>query len=262
MRVLIVGVGSRGDVAPYVGLGRRLLERGWQVAIATHDRFAVMVREAGLEWRRLSGDVQEMIRSRMQHDSEAAWRQTLTDFTTEMGDDIADAAQLGADIVLTPFGQAPMCSLVAAALGVPCGWASTSRRPCRPPSSRCLVPHRPPRTPPWTTAAAGQQLIDRGRAIYADVLPHLGRRLGLQHYAHQTLWERLASSETPTPICHGYSAALVPRPADWPDNVEVVGYWWPTAPPSWQPSAELTDFLIARIAAGVRRFRQHGGRAR
>ncbi|MFD0652644.1 glycosyltransferase [Streptomyces malaysiensis] len=38
---------------------------------------------------------------------------------------------------------------------------------------------------------------------------------------------------------------MVPRPADWPSQVEVVGYWWPARPRDWQPPAELTDFLQA-----------------
>ena len=45
MRVLIVTAGSRGDVAPFTGLGRRLQEAGHQVALAAHDRFADVVRE-------------------------------------------------------------------------------------------------------------------------------------------------------------------------------------------------------------------------
>ena len=49
VRVLIVGVGSRGDVAPYVGLGRRLQDSGCDVAIATHATFAAMVGDAGSE---------------------------------------------------------------------------------------------------------------------------------------------------------------------------------------------------------------------
>lgn len=81
MRVLIVGVGSRGDVAPYVGLGQRLQNAGCQVAIATHDTFADMVGEIGLEWRRLSGDSRSLIRARMQRESmtEAARRRATID---------------------------------------------------------------------------------------------------------------------------------------------------------------------------------------
>lgn len=67
MRVLIVGVGSRGGVAPYVGLGHRLQEGGCQVAVATHDTFADMVREAGLEWLRMSCDKESHRRAPFAH---------------------------------------------------------------------------------------------------------------------------------------------------------------------------------------------------
>jgi sterol 3beta-glucosyltransferase len=45
MRILIVTAGSRGDVAPFTGLGQRLHQAGHQVALAAHDRFADLVRE-------------------------------------------------------------------------------------------------------------------------------------------------------------------------------------------------------------------------
>jgi sterol 3beta-glucosyltransferase len=56
MRILIVTAGSRGDVAPFTGLGQRLQQAGHQVALAAHDRFADLVRECGLECRGLPGD--------------------------------------------------------------------------------------------------------------------------------------------------------------------------------------------------------------
>jgi sterol 3beta-glucosyltransferase len=56
MRILIVTAGSRGDVAPFTGLGQRLQQAGHQVALAAHGRFADLVRECGLEYRALPGD--------------------------------------------------------------------------------------------------------------------------------------------------------------------------------------------------------------
>ena len=55
-RVLIVTAGSRGDVAPYTGLGQRLQQAGHHVALAAHDRFGELVRSCGLEHRVLPGD--------------------------------------------------------------------------------------------------------------------------------------------------------------------------------------------------------------
>ncbi|MFD9077106.1 glycosyltransferase, partial [Streptomyces lasiicapitis] len=48
MRILIAAAGSYGDIAPYTGLGARLRTAGHDVAIATHDGFAPLVRGAGL----------------------------------------------------------------------------------------------------------------------------------------------------------------------------------------------------------------------
>ena len=64
MRILIVTAGSRGDVAPFTGLGQRLQQAGHQVALAAHGRFADLVRECGLEYRALPGDPVELVRAR------------------------------------------------------------------------------------------------------------------------------------------------------------------------------------------------------
>jgi UDP:flavonoid glycosyltransferase YjiC (YdhE family) len=91
---------------------------------------------------------------------------------------------------------------------------------------------------------AAEQLLNRGRALYAEVLPRLSRRLGLSQDASEPVWDHWLGSSG-WPICLGYSTAVVPRPADWPANVEVVGYWWPPASPSWRPGPDIIDFLSA-----------------
>jgi sterol 3beta-glucosyltransferase len=72
VRILIVTAGSRGDVAPFTGLGQRLQQAGHQVALAAHDRFADLVRECGLEYRALPGDPVELVRARTAADDGAA----------------------------------------------------------------------------------------------------------------------------------------------------------------------------------------------
>lgn len=56
MRVLILAPGTTGDVAPYTGLGARLVAEGHRVAIAANERFREMATAAGLEFRSLRGD--------------------------------------------------------------------------------------------------------------------------------------------------------------------------------------------------------------
>lgn len=50
MNVLIVAVGSYGDVLPLVGLGRALRSRGHAVTLFTNAHFANLVQQAGLNF--------------------------------------------------------------------------------------------------------------------------------------------------------------------------------------------------------------------
>src|SRR6266487_3368042 len=56
MRILIVTAASRGDVAPFTGLGQQLQQAGHWVALAAHGMFADLVRRCGLEYRPLPSD--------------------------------------------------------------------------------------------------------------------------------------------------------------------------------------------------------------
>jgi UDP:flavonoid glycosyltransferase YjiC (YdhE family) len=69
----------------------------------------------------------------------------------------------------------------------------------------------------------------------------LQKRLGLPATSLARIDREM--TETRWPIRYGYSEAVSPRPADWPDHVEIVGYWWPQPRRSWQPSQDLVDFL-------------------
>lgn len=62
MNVAIHVVGSRGDVQPFVALGKVLKERyGHRVRLATHPVFADFVRDNGLEFFSIGGDPAELM---------------------------------------------------------------------------------------------------------------------------------------------------------------------------------------------------------
>jgi sterol 3beta-glucosyltransferase len=64
MRVLIIAVGSSGDVAPYTGLGVRLRAEGHRVTIATHRLSEDLVRGHGLGLHALPLDTREEMAGR------------------------------------------------------------------------------------------------------------------------------------------------------------------------------------------------------
>ncbi|WP_433286271.1 glycosyltransferase [Pseudonocardia sp. CA-142604] len=238
MRVLIVTAGSRGDVAPFTGLGQRLQQAGHQVAVAAHDRFADLVRECGLEHRVLPGDPLDLVRARTAVPSPDAAQAVFAAFLDELGEGVTAAVAAGTDVLLTAFGPAPLSRVVADGFGIPS-------------LGVYLVPGVPTREfppPGWPVTgqvspadniAAGRELLARTASLYADVLRRLRARLDLP-----------AAAEAPGPpddwpICHGFSPAVVPRPADWPAAAHVTGYWWPATSPRWQPPEQLVDFLGA-----------------
>jgi sterol 3beta-glucosyltransferase len=60
------------------------------------------------------------------------------------------------------------------------------------------------------------------------------------------LWKTYARLDlSETPILYGYSAHVLPKPADWGDWLHVTGYWFMDAPEDWQPPADLLHFLEA-----------------
>src|SRR3954463_14608423 len=119
MRILIVTAGSRGDVAPFTGLGQRLQQSGHQVALAAHGRFADLVRDCGLEYRALPGDPVELVRARTAAPSPQAARSVFAAFLDELGEGVIAAAAAGTDILLTAFGPAPLGRLVAEGFRIP-----------------------------------------------------------------------------------------------------------------------------------------------
>ncbi|GIW87838.1 MAG: rhamnosyltransferase subunit B [Isosphaeraceae bacterium] len=58
MRVLLVPIGSHGDVHPFIGLGRKLAERGHEVVVVTNEHFAGMVEAAGLRFEPFGTEAQ------------------------------------------------------------------------------------------------------------------------------------------------------------------------------------------------------------
>jgi UDP:flavonoid glycosyltransferase YjiC (YdhE family) len=255
VRILIVTAGSRGDVAPFTGLGQRLRQAGHQVALAAHETFAPLIRGCGLEYRPLPGDPQELVRARTVAGSPEQARSDTVRFLERLGEGIVAAADQAADVVLTALGPAPLTRLAAEALGLPS--MGTYLAPAVA-TGEFALPGLPQNgaADPAENLAAGHALLAGARSLYAGILPLLRARLRLpaEPTADRTTGGQATGSQvvgvdgaadTAWPVCHGFSPLVVPRPADWPPEVEVSGYWWPARPSGWQPPGSLVDFLAA-----------------
>ena len=249
MKVLILTLGTRGDVQPFVGLAVELRQRGHPVVLAAPQRFAGLAETHGVPFARLDdgplrvldagsavGDIAAGgIRAKL-----ALMRRMPAMFGRVL-DDCWQVASTGADLIVHN-GQVIAGQHVAEKLGVPAVLALPM--PIYVPTARF----------PW----AGQDFPDRlpgllNRATYAGMkAPALmfGRTvdrwratLGLPRRRGRHNPARRPDGG-PAPVLHAISPAVLPRPDDWPDTAEMTGYWFTPAPPA-KSDPDLAAFLAA-----------------
>ncbi len=61
LAIVMLIVGTRGDVQPFIALGKALLRYGHRVRLATHETFRSFVREQGLEFYPLGGNPADLM---------------------------------------------------------------------------------------------------------------------------------------------------------------------------------------------------------
>ncbi|WP_433361525.1 glycosyltransferase [Streptosporangium sp. CA-115845] len=235
MRVLIIGVGTRGDVAPYTGLGVRLREAGHDVTIAAHDPYAPLVTDAGLEHFPLPGDPL-VLAGRFSISAFKEYREQLIEGLAEIGEQKADLLLLG-------MAGAPGYH-VAEAMGVPS--MGVHLQPIDPTGDFPPVMSLFRRSlGPWGNRRAARLAFEVPAAgpLLAGVSTRMRARLGLPPMTPRALYRRRES--THWPVFHGFSPLVLPRPADWRPGLEITGYWWPSRPRGWQPDPVLCDFLTS-----------------
>ncbi|WP_030254520.1 MULTISPECIES: glycosyltransferase [Streptomyces] len=245
MRILIATAGSRGDVAPFTGLGVRLREAGHQVAVATHATFAESVRASGLEFRPLPVDPRAELASEQGRRLLRAGSgpgevlQLLRlgrRFMPALGDGIVAAVALGTDLLLTTSTTSALGQVAAEAAGLPTlGLFLQPMAPTREFAPAVTGTRSLSRPGNLLAGHAVQAATDR---LFAPAVRALRRRLGLPPRG-------IARARRTQPVLHGFSPTVVPRPADWHPRLDVAGYWWPPEQPDWQPPARLLDFLSA-----------------
>jgi sterol 3beta-glucosyltransferase len=139
--------------------------------------------------------------------------------------------------------------LVAAALGVPS--MGVYLAPVVPTNEFAMPGSGPPGADAGATdhRSAGRRVIEGARTVYADILPALARRLRLPAESVEEVWGRWMGASG-WPISHGFSPAVVRRPSDWPDSVDVVGSWWPARSGGGSSSSRAERNLLRAALVG------------
>lgn len=252
MRVLITTGGTRGDVQPYVALGKKLKESGVEVRVATADSFKGMVEQAGLEFYGVSIDLQQLLDAILEKNRSNPITQAL-EFRKHIAplletnvEEFSHAAQDADALLYTPATF--IANHVARYLGIKPISAEMQ------PAMRATGEFRSSIVPPLPHVEN-----DRLRAI-RNRLSHV--------FAHESYWHVFKSQINSIltndlglgpvsslnsidydktgytePVLCGWSKHVLPRPTSWPDNVHVTGYWFLDTASDYDPPPELIDFL-------------------
>ncbi|MFY1694744.1 glycosyltransferase [Solwaraspora sp. WMMA2101] len=256
VRVLIVTVGSRGDVQPYLALGTGLRAAGHDVTLATCARFRSFVTDHGLTYGHLGDEILQLLDS-------AAGRAAMEDTTGLLGSirtnirlarqanpinrgllaDVWQAARQADPEVIVYHPKALAGPHVAEKLGVPAVQAvavpmsvATGDFPMI--GMPALPLGRPYNRLTYRLAGAGYRMYDGMVNTFRQ------ESLGLARTSGAALATRLPDGR-PIPVLHAISGHVLPRPADWPGHAQLTGYWFLESATGWQPPAKLVDFLDA-----------------
>jgi UDP:flavonoid glycosyltransferase YjiC (YdhE family) len=252
MRIAIMAPGSRGDVEPYVALGKGLQKAGHGVRLVTHQNFDTLVNAHGLEFWPIEGNVQDIAQS-----TEMRGLLEKGNFLAIMSL-MAKEAQRGA-LALAEGGLAACqgMDLVLAGIGGLFVGLSLAEKLRLPFLQAYYIPFTPtqaypsflfPRLPSWLGGALNRVSYHLARQIMwqgfrsADRLAR-EKVLGLPA---APFWgpyktDRLRQN----PILYGFSPFVIPPASDWDPDTHVTGYWFLDPAADWTPPPALTTFLHA-----------------
>ena len=261
MRVLILTVGTRGDVHPYLALALGLKAAGHDAVVCTCDRFREWITDRGLAFERLDSGLLELLESDLgraafsQLSSPLGALRVLPKVLRKVGPiqramvaDAWAACQSVTPDLLVYHPKMSSATAFASVLDVPA----------------MLATPIPMLTPTGAFPMAGMPALTRGPRRLREAYHRGGHRLGLRltdwgTRAFQKTWRRkhdpkgLSRGSGPTwtadgrpvPALHAYSRVVCSQPDDWPKSAAVTGNWFLPEEPTWQPPEDLTRFLNA-----------------
>lgn len=239
--ITLLTIGSRGDVQPYIALGKGLLKEGHTVTIATHSEFKEWIEKHNLKFKEIAGNPAELMSLMVTHGSmsvgfikEASSK--FRNWITELLDTSWEACQ-GADLLIeSPSAMGGLH--IAEALGIAYMRAFTM---------------------PWTRTKAYPHAFivpDSKRGGSYNLLTHVMFEnvfwKGISSQVNKWRVEKLGLAKTSlakmqqykVPFLYNISPSMFPPSVDFPEWVKVTGYWFlDEGDSSYKPPQELVDFI-------------------
>ncbi|XP_015071403.1 sterol 3-beta-glucosyltransferase UGT80B1 [Solanum pennellii] len=249
LKIVVLIVGTRGDVQPFLAMAKRLQAFGHHVRLATHSNFRDFVKSGGIDYYPLGGDPRVlagyMARNKglipsgpgeisVQRKQLKAIIESLLPACTEPDIETGEPFRAQAIIANPPaYGHAH----VAEALGVPLHifftmpWTPTSE-----------FPHPMARVPQpaayWLSYILVDLLVWWGIRGYINDFRK--KKLNLPPIAYFSTYH---GSISHFPTGYMWSPHVVPKPKDWGSLVDIVGYCFLNLGRNYQPPEEFIKWI-------------------
>ncbi|CAA7390680.1 unnamed protein product [Spirodela intermedia] len=250
LQIVMLIVGTRGDVQPFIAIGKRLQDYGHRVRLATHANFKEFVLTAGLEFYPLGGDpvvlAEYMVKNKGFLPSAPSeipvQRKQMKNIIFSLLAACKDPDDSGIPfkpdaIIANPpaYGH----THVAEALKIPIHIFFT-------------MPWTPTAQFPHPLSRVKQQAGYRLSYQVVDSMIWLGIRDMINDFRKKKLKLRpvtyLSGSQGSTsdiPTGYIWSPHLVPKPKDWGPKIDVVGFCFLDLASNYEPPESLVKWLEA-----------------
>jgi UDP:flavonoid glycosyltransferase YjiC (YdhE family) len=250
MRIAIVATGSRGDVEPYVALGKGLNKAGYSVRLITHQNFGTLVKSNGLDFWSIESNVQDIAQSK-----EMSERIEKGSFLSVMAQMKKEAERGAINMAETGLDACKDADLILAGVGGLYVGIDLAEKFNLPLVQAYYIPFLPTKAYPSFLFAKLPSL-----GGYANRLSH--------HIVRQIMWQSFKSADKKARkilglpnapfwgpyknkrlkdslVLYGVSPQVIEPAADAGTNVCTTGHWFLEPEPDWQPPQELVDFIEA-----------------
>ncbi|MEL6606035.1 MAG: glycosyltransferase [Cyanobacteria bacterium J06614_10] len=274
MHILILTLGSRGDVQPYVALGKGLQSVGHTVTLCTSSRFESFITAHGLNYGYMNDKMMQLMDSMqgraVMEDTTNLWEvikatrrlsKQVTPIQQQMLQDCWDVAQATQPDSILFHPKTYSGPHIAEKLGIPAILAMPL--PMLVPTAEQVNIGFPKL--PFGGPLRGwyNRLTYRiANLLFAFSAGKLVKDWRAEHdLPRQSKFDLLHTHRgEQIPVLHCYSRHVAPEPSDWPEQVVASGYWFLDQQATWEPPENLQAFLNAGDAPVYVGFGSMAGR--
>lgn len=249
LNVVMLTIGSRGDVQPFINLALGLMQKNYNVKIITHVCFEKFVRSHGVDFAGLSSDPKELMKLCVNNSMFSInfineGKKIFLDKLDMLLNESYEGCKGASILISTPTAVAGYH--IAEKLQIPFFNAFTMP----------LIDHDGQNILTLTTSDYSQKWYSGYKNYLIDFVAD--KAMWFAYGTKVNNWRTTILNLPPKkffesnqfvfdrqkiPTLYCYSEHIFPKPTEWSENIHITGYWRSQYDENYEPSEELANFL-------------------